>query len=535
MDPIWTPSPERIERAELTRFMESVRDRYHAPAPDYASLHRWSVEYPEQFWNAVWNFCGIRAETRATQVLELGHRLPGARWFTDARLNYAENLLRLDEETPAIIFRNESGERREISWRALKAETARVASGLEAAGVKPGDRVAACMSNLPETVIAMLATVSVGAIWCACSPELGASEITARLSPIAPRLLFAADGYRYAGASIDCLPLLRALKEQIESIEHIVLVPYLSGRVRSGGLEPVIAFDEFGAPGAPPSFTQQPFDHPAFILYSTSADDAPSAVVHGAGGALIQQLKEHVLHTDLRPGERYLYYTTCGWVMWNSFVSSLAAGATIVLFDGAPLNPDPRVLWRIAEQERLTVLGASARFLLGCEQAAVRPRLEFDLGALRTLVSAGKPLDAKSCRYVYRDVSADVHLACFFGGPDIMGSVGSACPILPVYEGELQCVSLGMKIQVYDDAGRALIGSPGELVCTEPFPSLPVGVWGDTDDSRFNAAYFNRYPNAWWHRELATLTSRGGLVIHQRPAPDDSGRASRPSSKGKRS
>jgi acetoacetyl-CoA synthetase len=516
MEPIWSPSPERIARAKLTHFMRFVRERHHAPVPDYAALHRWSTEFPENFWRALWDFCEIRAQTRATQILEDGNRMPGARWFVDARLNYAENLLRSDGDTPAIIFRNERGQRREISWRELRRETARIADGLRAAGVQPGDRVAGYLPNIPETVIAMLATTSLGAIWSSCSPDFGLSGVLDRFGQITPKVLFAADGYRYAGKTLDCMPTVRAVKQQIASIECVVLVPYSNAQPALDSIDGAVAFADFGNAATQLSFEQLPFDHPAFIVYSSGTTGVPKCIVHGAGGALLQQMKEHALHSDMGPDDRYFYYTTTGWVMWNALASGLATGATIVLFDGAPLQPDPRVLWRMAHDERVTIFGTSPRFLASCEQAGIRPRREFELSALRTIISTGAPLNPSSYRYVYREVKPDVLLASISGGTDLMACFGGGCPVQPVYEGEIQALSLGMKTEVFDDAGQPLQGEPGELVCSAPFPSVPIGFWGDAGGARFHGTYFARYPNVWWHGDLATITPRGGLVVHGR-------------------
>jgi acetoacetyl-CoA synthetase len=516
MEPIWSPSPERIARAKLTRFMRFVRERYHAPVPDYPALHRWSIEFPENFWSALWDFGEVRAQTRATQILEDGNRMPGARWFIDARFNYAENLLRRDGDTPAIIFLNERGQRRQLSWRELRQQTARVADGLRAAGVQPGDRVAGYLPNIPETVIAMLAATSLGAVWSSCSPDFGPSGVIDRFGQITPKVLFAADGYRYAGKTLDCMTTVREVKQKIPGIEHVVLVPYLSERPALDTIDRAVAFGDFGSDGAQLSFAQLPFDHPAFILYSSGTTGVPKCIVHGAGGALLQQLKEHTLHSDMGPDDRYFYYTTCGWVMWNALAGGLATGATIVLFDGAPLLPDPRVLWRMAHDERITIFGTSPRFLVASEQAEIRPRREFELGALRTIISTGSPLNPSSYRYVYREVKPDVLLASITGGTDLMACFGGGCPIQSVYEGEIQSLSLGMKTEVYDDEGEALHGQQGELVCSAPFPSVPIGFWGDAGGTRLHATYFARYPNVWCHGDLATITSRGGLVVHGR-------------------
>lgn len=514
--PIWTPSPERVSKAALTRFSHYVHERYKAPVHDYASLHRWSVEYPEHFWNAVWDFCEIRCSQSAQQPILDATRMPGAQWFVGALLNYAENLIAVGDDSIAIIFRNEGGQRRQLTRRELRAEVARVADGLKQAGVKLGDRVAGYLPNIPESVIAMLAATSLGAIWSSCSPDFGASAVVDRFGQIKPRVLFAVDGYQYAGKRIDCLPTIAAVCKQISSIERVVLVPYLNADAKAEQVPHGVLFQLFGEAGAQLTFTQLPFEEPAFILYSSGTTDAPKCIVHGGGGVLLQQMKENVLHLDMGREDRYFYFTTCGWVMWNALVSGLATGATIVLFDGSPLQPDPTVLWRLAAEERVTIFGTGPRFLTTCEQRGLRPRQQFDLSALRTVISTGAPLSPSNYRYVYRDVHPDVQLSSISGGTDIMACFGVACPVLPVYEGEMQALGLGMKVEIFDDAGKPLIGQQGELVCTQPFPSVPVGFWGDKQTDRFTATYFSRYPNAWWHGDLATITSRGTLIVHGR-------------------
>ena len=515
-EPIWQPSTERIRRAALTRFSHYVQERYKAPVHDYASLHRWSTEFPEHFWSAVWDFCEVRASQRAQQLIEGGSHLPGAKWFVGARLNYAENLLRLDGDAPAIVFRNERGQRRELSWHQLRREVARVADGFRKAGIKPGDRIAGYLPNIPEAIVAMLATTSLGAIWSACSPDFGANALVDRFGQIGPRLLITVDRYQCAGRVLDCVPIVDVVRKQIPSIENVLMVPYLRTDATEYPWPHTAVFDRFGDTDATLSFEQLPFEQPAFILYTSGTTGVPKCLVHSAGGALIQQLKENILHADMGAEDRFFYLTTCGWAMWNMLASGLATGATIVLFDGAPLQPDPRVLWRLAAEERVTIFGAGPRFLTACEQMGLRPREEFNLTALRTLLSEGAPLHPSAYRYVYRDVHPDVQLSSISGGSDIMACFGGGCPTAPVYEGEIQCLSLGMKTEVFDDAGQPLIGQQGELVCTQAFPSVPLGFWGDTDTARLLATYFTRYPGAWWHGDRATITSRGTLMIHGR-------------------
>lgn len=514
--PIWTPSPERVGKAALTRFSHYVYERFQAPVHDYTSLHHWSVEFPENFWSAVWDFCEIRCSQAAQQIVVDGTRMPGAQWFVGARLNYAENLIPVDDDSLAIIFLGESGERRELTRRELRREVARIAAGLKEAGVKMGDRVVGYLPNIPEAIIAMLAATSLGAIWSSCSSDFGASSVIDRFGQIMPRVLFAADGYRYAGKRIDRLPSIANVCKQISSIERVVLVPHLNADARAEQAPHAVLFDSFGKPGAALSFAQLPFEEPAFIVYSSGTTGAPKCIVHSAGGTLLQQMKENILQLDMGAGDRYFWFTTCGWAMWNALASGLATGATIVLFDGAPLQPDPKILWRMAAAERVTIFGTSPRFLSACEQQGLRPREEFDLSALRMVLSTGAPLSPASYRYVYRDVHPDVQLSSICGGSDTMACLGAACPVLPVHEGEIQALGLGMNVEVFDDTGKPRVGQQGELVCTRPFPSVPVGLWGDTQSDRLVSTYFSHYPNVWWHGDLATLTPRGSLIVHGR-------------------
>ncbi|HLS82947.1 MAG TPA: AMP-binding protein [Steroidobacter sp.] len=498
MEPIWSPSSERIERAQLTRFMQFVRERHRAPVPDYLALHRWSVEYPEKFWSAVWDFCDVRAQRRATQVIADGHRMPGARWFVGARLNYAQNLLRRCDDAPAVIAHDCGGSRREFTWARLHAETARVAAGLRSAGVTAGERVVGWLPNTPEAVVAMLATTSVGAVWCCFPPQLGERAALERLRSIKPRVLFVSD-------RIAC-PAPRLLAES--GAARLVIVSSLTPRTSADAVE----YEAFGRPGFHLEFAQLPFDAPAFIACPGEGGDA-RCLIHSAGGALLQHLKDHVLHADLGVGDRYLHHTSCGEVAWCSLTGALAAGATIVLWD-APDPPDGRELWRICAQERVNVLGVSCALLDACARSGLRPRGEFDLSALRTLICSGAPVGADIHKYVYSDVNDDVLLEYAAGGPHVMGSFATGCPIQAVYEREVQCLSLGMKAEALDEHGRPTIDRPGELVCSEPFPSLPLGLWGDADGEHFRAAYFHRRPDAWRSGAVATITRRGSVLMH---------------------
>jgi acetoacetyl-CoA synthetase len=521
MPPIWSPSPKRAAAANLTRFMACVNARQGLSMADYDDVYQWSIDKPAQFWAEVARFADVRASfTKDATVIENPRAMPGARFFAGARLNFAENLLRHRDARPALVFRNERGARCELTYRQLYAEVARVAAGLTAAGVVAGDRVAAFMPNLPETAIAMLATASIGAIWSSCSPDFGLGAVVDRFGQISPKALFATDGYFYAGKTLDSLAIVAELMQRLPSVQALVLVPYAGSANAHArlprGTAKVALWREFGSSGAALQFRQSAFDHPLYILYSSGTTGAPKCIVHGAGGTLLQHQKEHLLHTDVRREDRLFYFTTCGWMMWNWLMSALATGATLVLYDGSPLHPDPGVLWRMAAEERLTIFGTSAKYLGTLEKSAFAPARAVDLSALRTILSTGSPLLPEGFDFVYRDVKADVQLASISGGTDIVSCFALGCPIRPVYRGELQCRGLGMRVEVFDEQGRAIIGTRGELVCTAPFPSMPLGFWGDADGSRYRAAYFERFPGVWHHADFAALTEHDGLIIYGR-------------------
>ncbi len=508
--PIWTPSLFRIADANLTRFMTFAGGR-GAATSDYGAFHAWSIEQPAAFWDALWEFAGVIGERGAGPALEHGDRMPGARWFGSARLNFAENLLRGPDAEPALIFRNERGARREINWRDLRTEVARVAAGLRADGVGPGDVVAGFLPNLPEAVIAMLAAAGIGATWTSCSPDFGIQGVLDRFGQVKPKILFAADGYFYAGKTIDSLAPIADVLKQLPSVQRVVLVTY-SGSMPAK-LPRAIEFGDYGDPAARLRFERLPFDHPLYVLYSSGTTGVPKCIVHGAGGTLLQHLKEQQLHADLKPGDRLFFFTTCGWMMWNWLASALASEATILLYDGSPLHPGADVLWDMAADEGVTVFGTSPKYLATLEKAGYRPRERHALAVLRTILSTGSPLAPEQYDFVAAAIGADVQLASISGGTDIVSCFALGNPLLPVYRGELQCRGLGMKVEVWDDDGRPVTGEKGELVCTAPFPSMPIGFWNDTDGSRYRAAYFERYPGVWHHGDYALLTPRGGLVI----------------------
>jgi len=519
----------------MRRFFEAVHAA-HPTAPDpgapYAEWHAWSCAHPAEFWSAVWTFAGVISDAapdgRAWEsVVDGFDRMAppepdaGPVWFRGARLNFAENLLRNGGSDAAVIFRGERARRREISWDALAAEVAGVAGALRAAGIKPGDRVAGFLPNVPEAIIAMLATAACGAVWSSCSPDFGASGVLERFGQIEPRVLFAADGYRYGGKDIDSLGRVQDVAAAIPSIERVVLVPFLRDSIRRAdlaGIRGAAAWHEFAAAGAgvPLRFERLPFDHPLYVMYSSGTTGLPKCIVHGTGGTLLQHLKEHQLHTGIAPGDRVFYFTTCGWMMWNWLVSALASGATLVLYDGSAMPPGaPDALWRMAAEERVAIFGTSAKFLALCEKHGVRPD-GLGLGALRSILSTGSPLAPASYDYVDRAVKPGVHLASISGGTDIISCFALGNPLLPVYRGEIQCRGLGMAVDVFDEKGTPLRGVPGELVCTKPFPSMPVAFWNDPGRAKYRAAYFDVFPGVWRHGDWAEITGHDGVVIHGR-------------------
>ena len=510
---IWRPGPGQVAEANLTHFMQRLVSRRAVAVADYPALHEWSVCEPEAFWSELASFADVRADWGSGPVLSAAGRMPGARFFPDARLNFAQNLLRQRDDHPALIFRNERGSRVQLSFKALHGAVARVAGWLESQGVGPGDRVAAVLPNIPEACIAMLATAARGAIWSSCSPDLGTSALLERFGQIAPKVLFCVDGYTYSGKRFESLPSIAELVAHLPSIEHLAVVSYLQLHAPLAGLEHAQRFEELGSHDRDLKFERVNFNDPLYILYSSGTTGPPKCIVHGVGGTLLQHQKEHLLHTDLKRGDRLFYYTTCSWMMWNWQMSALACGTTLVLYDGSPFHPDPGALWRLAEEEGVTVFGTSARYLASMDKSGFRPAAQVNLSALRTILSTGSPLLADSYERIYRDIKEDVQIASISGGTDIVSCFGLGCPLLPVYPGEIQCLGLGMRIDIFDEAGQSLRREPGELVCTAPFPSMPIGFWNDPGGRLFHAAYFERYPNVWHHGDHALITEHDGLVI----------------------
>ncbi|MCA3105500.1 MAG: acetoacetate--CoA ligase [Rhodocyclaceae bacterium] len=516
--PLWSPSADRVERSHLKRFMREVERRWGVHFSDHASLYRWSIEQPERFWLSVWDFCDVVAQTRGEVVLEEGDRMPGARWFPGARLNYAENLLRRADDAVAIVFRGEGKVRSLLTYAELHHEVSRLQQALRAAGVGVGDRVAGYVPNIPGAIIAMLATASLGATWSSCSPDFGPQGVLDRFGQIEPKVLIAADGYFYGGKTIDVMPRVAEVVSRLPSVHRTVIIPYTRRDPDLAGIPGAVDVHDFMAPfqQAKLSFEQLPFDHPLFIMFSSGTTGVPKCIVHGAGGTLLQHLKEHQLHVDLHPTDRLFYFTTCGWMMWNWLATGLASGATLMLFDGSPFYPRGNVLFDFAQDEGMTIFGTSAKYIDSLRKLDLKPKDTHDLSRLRTMLSTGSPLVPESFEYVYANIKADLCLSSISGGTDIVSCFVLGSPMLPVWRGEIQCRGLGLAVDVWNDEGQPVRGERGELVCTKPFPCMPVGFWNDPDGSRYRAAYFERFPNVWCHGDFCELTEHDGLVIHGR-------------------
>jgi len=514
--PIRTPSAEAVQASNLTRFTRQAARSSGRDFPDYDALHAWSISDPGAFWTAVWRFTGIQASRPPDAAVQHFDRWPGARWFEGAQLNYAENLLRHDGQRPALISYQETGERREISHATLRARVLALAGQLAELGIQPGDRVAGWLPNGIEAIIAMLATAALGGVWSSCSPDFGADGALDRFGQIEPKLLIARDGYHYNGKTFDIRAKVAEVAARTPSIERIIWVSVTGAPVTDANGN--LAFAELlGGPEA--AFAQLDFDHPLYILYSSGTTGKPKCIVHGAGGTLLQHAKEHQLHAGLGPNDTLFFFTTCGWMMWNWLASALATGCTLVLYDGSPSHPDPAALWRIAEREGVTVFGASPTYLGTLDKAGLEPGVSHDLSALRMLLSTGSALSPEGFEYVHRAIKRDLHLVSMTGGTDLTSCFILGNPNGPVHAGELQCKGLGMAVDIYGDDGQPLPpgqGEKGELVCTRPFPSAPLGFWGDADGSRFHGAYFAKFPGVWAHGDFAEATANGGFIVHGR-------------------
>ncbi len=510
--PLYSPAPDRVDGTLLAAFKRELGEQNDRTFASYADLHQFSIEEPALFWSAVWDFTGVIGDKGETILASAA--MPGASWFPDARLNFAENLLRDRSDTTALVFRGEDKVTGELSRAELYDHTARLAQALKASGVGPGDRVAAVMPNLPETIVIMLAATSIGAVFSSCSPDFGIEGVLDRFGQIDPKVLFTVDGYFFKGTTIDCTDKAQAVMSELTGLMQTVVVPY----VECGHPEGTTLFEDYIAEydAEEIHFERFPFNHPLYILYSSGTTGTPKCIVHGAGGTLLQHKKEHQLHTDIREGDPLFYFTTCGWMMWNWLVSGLASGAKLMLYDGNPFHPRSDVLFDYAAEQRCRIFGTSAKFLEEARKTGLQPRTQYDLDCIDMVLSTGSPLAPEGFDYVYENIGSDLQLASISGGTDIVSCFVLGSPLLPVHRGEIQCAGLGMAAEVWNEQGDRLVGEQGELVCTAPFPSMPVGFWNDPDNSRYRAAYFERFEGVWHHGDYAEETEHGGYVIYGR-------------------
>jgi len=514
---MWKPSVEQIERSQMFEFKEFINTRHGLNLDSYTDLHDWSVDNIHEFWAFAWEFFDIIHTQPYTQVVDDVSKMPGAKWFTGARLNFAENLLRRRDDKTALIFKGESQPVRKLTYAELYSEVAKTAAALRTAGVEKGDRVAGFVPNMPESIIAMLATTSIGAIWSSSSPDFGIKGVLDRFSQIEPKVLFAANGYFYNGKSHDSLEKLKGILHELPSVEKVVVIPYSDEDPDIRTISNSIFFSDFiDNDEEEIEFEQLPFDHPLYIMYSSGTTGLPKSIVHGAGGTLLQHLKELQLHCDLCEQDTIFYFTTCGWMMWNWLVSSLVTGASLVLYDGAPFFPDANAMWKMAEELGITVFGTSAKFIAGSEAAGNKPISTNDLSNVRLILSTGSPLMEENFDYIYRDVKKDVQLASISGGTDIVSCFAGGSPMLPVYRGELQCSGLAMDVDAFDHKGKSSRNAKGELVCKKAFPSMPIYFWNDPDGQKYHNAYFDKFENIWYHGDYIEINDHGGVTIFGR-------------------
>ncbi|MGD9310770.1 MAG: acetoacetate--CoA ligase [Desulfosarcina sp.] len=515
---LWQPSREQIQSSNMYRFMTSINQRYGTSFETYDDLYQWSIDQIPDFWREMWDFAAIKASAPFEEVVDDADKMPGARWFAGAQLNFAQNLLRFRDDRLALVFRGEDRVRRTLTYAQLYDEVARVAKALTDAGVQPGDRIAGFMPNMPESIIAMLAATSIGAAWSSCSPDFGIKGVLDRFGQIQPKVLFTADGYFFKGKALDSLGRIADIIRQIPSVERLIVVPYTDENPDISAIAKAVMLDDFKSEqtGLEIHFEQLPFDHPLYVMYSSGTTGLPKCMVQSAGGILIHHLKELILHTNLSREDTIFYFTTCGWMMWNWLVSSLATGATLVLFDGNPFHPSPKTLWQMAQDEKITVFGTSAGYLAALQSAGVRPKDEFDLSAMRAVLSTGSPLSIESFEFVYESIKSDLQLASIAGGTDLNGCFALGNPMGPVYAGELQCRGLAMKVYAFDDDGQPVVAQEGELVCTAAFPSMPIYFWNDPEGKKYHKAYFDVYPGIWRHGDYIVVTEHGGVVMHGR-------------------
>lgn len=515
--PLWTPAPERIAASRMHEYMRWLAREKAIEAADYDALWQWSVEHLDAFWESIWQYFGIRSSAPYNRVLD-EEKMPGAKWFDGCRLNLAEQVFRFHcpdaaAERPAIIAQSEVRPTVQLSWRELRRQIGAVANSLRAMGVQPGDRVVSYLPNIPETAVAFYACASIGAVWSSCSPDMGTPSVVDRFGQIAPKVLLAVDGYRYGGKDFNRMDVVEGLAQALPTLEHVVLLPYLYPAARMPGAR---LWQNLLAHDAEPVFEQLPFDHPLWVVYSSGTTGMPKPIVHGQGGVLIESLKGHGLHSDLGEHDRYMWYSTTGWIMWNSQVTGLLVGASIALYDGNPGYPDLGTLWKFADEAGVTVFGAGAAYFGNCMKAGIEPRRIAGLSAIRTIGSTGSPLPAEAYDWIYAQLGGDILLASISGGTDVVAAFVGACPILPLYAGEMQCRCLGVAVHAMDEQGRPLTDEVGELVVTRPMPSMPLYFWNDPQGRRYHDSYFDTYPGWWRHGDWLRITPRGGAVIYGR-------------------
>ncbi len=516
--PLWQPSAERAAATHMAAFMKQAGEHRGQAFDAYEDFHAWTVDDAPAFWSLLWDSAGVIAETKGNRFVADQDKMPGAQWFPDARLNIAENLLRRRDDGTALIFRGEDQVRRELTFGELYDQVSRAAQGLRALDVQAGDRVAGFIPNMPEAIIAMLAAASIGAIWSSCSPDFGVKGVMDRFGQIEPKVLFTADGYFYNGKSHDSLERIGDITAQLDGLAKIIVVPYVDENPSLAGLNNAVVWDNFLEPHAAGEivFEQLPFNHPLYILYSSGTTGLPKCIVHGAGGTLLKHMSEQLLHCDLKPGTRFFYFTTCGWMMWNLFVSALACEATLVLYDGSPFYPDGNVLFDLADEEKINVFGVSAKYIDACAKGGIEPARTHDMGSVESILSTGSSLLPESFDYIYEKVKSDVLLSSMSGGTDLCGCFVAGNPVKPVWRGELQSLVVGMATDVFNDEGKSVRGEKGELVCTRSFPSMPVEFWRDPGDAKYRAAYFEVYDNVWRHGDYCEITEHDGMVIYGR-------------------
>ena len=515
---LWKPSEGKIKQTNMYRFMQVVNKKFGKQFNEYGPLYEWSIANIPEFWGTMWEFADIRASKAYEAVIDDVTKMPGAKWFSGAQLNFAENLLRFRDDRIALIFKGEDKEVTRMTYAELYDAVARLAAPLKEMGIQPGDRVVGFMPNMPETIIAMLAATSLGATWSSCSPDFGIKGVLDRFGQIKPRVIFTANGYSFKGRKFDSLGRIADILKQLPSVERVVVVPYTQKDPDTSSVPHAVLYDDFRSPeqGLDIAFQQLPFDHPLYIMYSSGTTGLPKCMVQSSGGILIHHMKEHLLHTDLKREDTIFYFTTCGWMMWNWLATSLAAGASLVLFDGNPFHPDPGTLWKLAQDEKITVFGTSAGYIAALQNAGTKPGKQYDLSPLRAVLSTGSPLSVEGFEYVYSEIKEDLQLASISGGTDLNGCFALGNPMGPVYAGELQCRGLAMKVEAFDERGIPVLNHQGELVCTAPFPSMPIYFWNDPAHEKYHAAYFDVYPNVWRHGDFIEINEHGGVVIYGR-------------------